>query len=192
MNNFSLFSERKAAQSAAYLLLRAGGRLPVLKLVKLMYLAERESFKRYGDSITGDRFASMPHGPVLSKTYSLIGGFEPSSEGGWETWISDRSGHDVALRDSSMIRSPEKDLVALSESDIECLDATWQQFGHWEKFKLRDYTHTDACPEWQDPLGSSRDIPYARLLKAVGHTPEQVSALERRMHDQRYINQAFS
>ena len=192
MDNFSLFDERKAAQAAAYRLYRAGGRLPGLKLVKLMYLAERESLKRFGDSITGDRFVSMPHGPVLSKTYSLIGGFDSSVEGGWESWISDRAGHDVALRDSSMIRSPDEDLLALSESDLECLGAIWENFGHWEKFKLRDYTHTDACPEWENPLGGSHDIPYARLLKAVGHTPEQVSALERRLHEQRYINQAFS
>ena len=191
MNQYSLFDERKAAQAAAYLLFRAGGQLPILKLMKLLYLAERESFKRYGDSITGDRLVSMPHGPVLSRTYDLSGGCESSREGGWDTWVGDRSGYDVALKDASMIRSPEHDLLALSDSDLECLAETWKQFGHWDKYRLRDYTHTDACPEWVDPLGGSHDIPYARLLKAVGHSPAQVEALSRRLHEQRYINQAL-
>ncbi|HTH08426.1 MAG TPA: Panacea domain-containing protein, partial [Acidovorax sp.] len=64
------FNERKAAQAAACLLHKAGGSLSVLKLMKLMYLAERRSLKKYGDTITGDAFVSMPHGPVLSMTYN--------------------------------------------------------------------------------------------------------------------------
>ncbi len=42
----NLFNEKKAAQAAAYFLLRAGGRLDVLKLMKLLYLAERRSFEK--------------------------------------------------------------------------------------------------------------------------------------------------
>ena len=41
-----LFDERRAAQAAAFLLYRAKGRLPLIKLVKLMYLAERLSLER--------------------------------------------------------------------------------------------------------------------------------------------------
>ncbi len=191
MSDYSLFDERKTAQAAALLLFKAGGRLPLLKLMKLMYLSERLSLQRYGDSITGDRFVSMQHGPVLSKMLDLANGFQTSNPGGWETWINDKSDHAVALRDSSMIRSPELDLLALSDTDIECLTDTWEKFGSWEKFKLRDYTHTDACPEWEDPMGSSRPIPYSRILKAVGHSPERVEAIDRRLHEQRYINEAF-
>jgi hypothetical protein len=42
--------------------------LPVIKLIKLMYLAERLSLQRYGEPLTGDRLVSMPDGPVLSMT----------------------------------------------------------------------------------------------------------------------------
>lgn len=190
MNDFSLFDERKSAQASAFLLHKAGGSLPLLKLIKLLYLAERLSLQRYGDTITGDQFVAMPHGPVLSKTLDLINGFEQSKQGGWETWISDRANHSVSLKDRSMIRSAD-DLLALSETDLECLDAVWAEFGHWDKFKLRDYTHSQACPEWEDPRGSSRPIPPARLLKALGYKPEQVEALTKRLHEQRYINAAF-
>lgn len=191
MPNFSLFNERKAAQAAAFLLHKASGELPLLKLMKLLYLAERLSLKRYGDTITGDAFTSMPHGPVLSMTLDHMNGALQSKEGGWTTWIADRADNSLALRDTSMVRSPEEDLLALSDTDIECLSETWKEFGHWDKYKLRDYTHSDACPEWEDPKGSSRPIPISRLLKAVGYQPEQIEALNKRLHEQRYINAAF-
>ena len=126
----SLFNERKTAQAAAYLLHRAGGRLPLLKLVKLMYLAERLSLKTYGEPLTGDSLVSMDHGPVLSRTYDQMKGSVRCVEGGWDTWISDRADNDLALKDASMIRDPERDLLALSEGDLETLESVWSAFGH--------------------------------------------------------------
>jgi uncharacterized phage-associated protein len=185
--SFPYFDERKAAQAAAYLLYRGGGRLPVIKLLKLMYLAERLSLQRYGETLTGDRLVSMPHGPVLSHTYSLIQGAYESCAGGWDTWVADRYGHDVELADNSLIRSPEEDLTALSDSDLEVLGETWAQFGHWDKFKLRDYTHSSACPEWQDPNGSSAPISYADLLFATGYSAADARALADRIAERQAL-----
>lgn len=176
----SLFNERRTAEVAAFLLHRAGGSLPLLKLMKLMYLAERLSFKRYGEPLTGDRLVSMDQGPVLSRTYDHINGSRRSVEGGWEHWIEDRSGHEVALRDASRIRSPEQDLLFLSESDLEVLGDTWAEFGHRDKWALVDYTHTH-CPEWEDPAGSSIPIPYEKLFAALGYSEEQASELCERL-----------
>lgn len=186
-----LFDERRAAQAAAYLLFRANGQLPLIKLVKLMYLAERLSLQRYGEPITGDRLVSMPHGPVLSQTYNHINGAVPSVDGGWETWVADRAGHIVALRDESMIRSPEEDLLRLSETDLEVLAETWEQFGHWDRWKLVDYTHSAACPEWEDPDGSSLPIEYKTLFEKLGYSPEQAEMLTNRLAEQRQLNDAF-
>ncbi|MDD0812968.1 Panacea domain-containing protein [Curvibacter sp. RS43] len=192
MHHFSLYDERKSAQAAAFLLYKAGGKLPILKLVKLMYLAERLSMRRYGDTITGDNFVSMPHGPVLSMTLEHINDAVPSArEGGWDSWIADRADYTVGLKEDVHLSSPEDDLLALSETDLECLQHTWDEFGSWDKYKLRDYTHQGGCPEWEDPNGSSRPIPKSRVLRAVGFNPEQVEALSRRLHEQQYINSAF-
>lgn len=192
MQDFSLFDERKAAQAAAFLLHKAGGRLPLIKLMKLLYLSERASFRRYGDGITGDNFVSMNNGPVLSRTYEHMNGGWPSTNGGWDAWISDRADHMLALIDPSMIRTPQQDLGALSEADMECLGEVWDEFGHMDRWALVNYTHSDACPEWEDPHGSIRQIPPARLLKAVGYAPEQVEALTKRLREQRYINASFA
>jgi uncharacterized phage-associated protein len=192
MAHSSLFDERRAAQAAAYLLFRAGGALPLIKLVKLMYLAERLSLQRYGEPLTGDRLVSMPNGPVLSMTYDHINGALASVDGGWETWVADRAGHEVALRDPSKIRSPEEDLPRLSDSDLEVLGEIWDKFGHWDRWKLVDYTHSDACPEWEDPDGSSRPIPYDLLFVKLGYSAEQATALAERLSEQRALNASMN
>ena len=176
----SAFNERRAAEAAAFLLHQAGGTLPFIKLMKLMYLAERLSFKRYGEPLTGDHLVSMDHGPVLSRTYDHVKGARRSSEGGWDSWVSDKAGYDVGLRDASKIRTPAQDLIYLSESDLEVLGEIWADFGHWDKWALVEYTHTQ-CPEWDNPHGSSVPIDHARLFAALDYSGDQVAALVERL-----------
>ena len=66
------FNEKKATQAAAYLLRLRGGRMSYMKLIKLLYLADRISLNRRGRPITTDRYVSMDRGPVLSRTLNLI------------------------------------------------------------------------------------------------------------------------
>jgi uncharacterized phage-associated protein len=184
------YDERKAAQAAAFLLHRAGGRLPLIKLMKLMYLAERLSFDRYGEPLTGDRLVSMDNGPVLSTTYDHMGGGRQSVEHGWESWVSDRANHFLALKDPSMIRTPEQDLLELSDSDVEVLDAVWGEFGHWDRWDLVRHTHT--LPEWSHPNGSSIGIDYEELFTLIGYSADEAEQLEQRMIQSRRVASQFA
>ena len=65
------FREEKATALASFFLEKAGGELEYLKLLKLMYLVERESLRVLSASVTGDVFYSMKHGPVMSATFDL-------------------------------------------------------------------------------------------------------------------------
>jgi uncharacterized phage-associated protein len=162
-------------------------------LVKLLYLAERLSFSQFGEPLTGDYIVSMPHGPVLSTTYNHINGAIRSlPDGGWDSWISDRADNMVGLRDRSMLSSPAEDLLQLSDGDLEVLEATWAEFGRWDRWRLVDYTHSDACPEWKDPLGSSQPIQYHDLFTCLGYSEQAVDALVARLDEQRNLNAAFA
>lgn len=163
--------------------------MPVIKLMKLLYLAERRSLEVYGEPITGDSLVSMPYGPVLSKTYGHMNGAAISQEGGWDSWVSDRANHMVALLDPSMIRTPEKDLLQLSDSDLEILQSVWDEFGHLERFKLVDYTH-DNLPEWSDPNGSAKPITYRKLFEVLGFGSEQSEALIERIAAHSHMSRA--
>ncbi len=182
------YSEKRAAQTAAFFISRAGGTIELLKLMKLMYLAERESLTRYGEPITGDVLVSMKHGPVLSITLDHINGFIDSEEGGWESWISARAGHQLGLQPA---HDPADKLTQLSDADMEILDFIWDKFGQYSKYKLRDITH-EICSEWEDPGDTSQLIPYSRVLNCVGHKPEVVRELEQRIRDEEELDKMFS
>lgn len=148
--------------------------MPHLKLMKLMYLADRDAMGRSGFPMTGDRFVSMAHGPVLSNTLSCINDEASSDPDGWDSWISDKANHEVAL----IRHATDDDLDLLSKADLAVLNETWQKFGHMGKYQIRDYTHDPAnCPEWRNPDGSSLSIPYRSVFQALGHDRDEAIEL---------------
>ena len=66
------FNERRATEAAARFLKLRGGRMSYLKLIKLLYLLDREALLRWGRPVTTDRYISMDNGPVVSRIYDLI------------------------------------------------------------------------------------------------------------------------
>jgi uncharacterized phage-associated protein len=157
------FKVRKAAQVAAFFAIAEGGSINVLKLVKLVYLADRLFMKKYDCPILNDHLVSMPHGPVNSMTYSYIDGCEDGREN-WDAFISDRANHIVALANPSITKD---DLDELSKAELRVLSAVATEFKHKDGYWMRNYTH-QYCPEWEDPHGSSAPIPYERVLKYLG------------------------
>ena len=83
--NFRFHFER-ALQASAYLLRLDGKRMGYLRLLKLLYIADREWLAETGESITGDRAYAMKYGPVLSSIYDLIQG-NGSRAGEWDDYI---------------------------------------------------------------------------------------------------------
>lgn len=174
------------------MLSQAGGRMSLLSLTKLLYLAERESFKRYAEPLTGDVPVSMQHGPVLSKTLNLMNGFADEASV-WDRWISDREGRIVALRDPAMVQDCERDLDALSRADLDVLRDVWGEFGglHADPWALVRYCH-QHCHEWEDPGLSSFEIPLVRLLRAVGYGEGAVEAASEQLAERVGLQCAFA
>ena len=66
------FDERKTAAAASILLNEAGGEMEYFRLIKLLYIAEREAWRELRHAISGDGYVAMKDGPVLSRTYDLL------------------------------------------------------------------------------------------------------------------------
>lgn len=66
------FNERRATEAAARFRKLRGNRMSYLKLIKLLYLLDREALLRWGRPVTTDRYVSMDNGPVVSRVYDLI------------------------------------------------------------------------------------------------------------------------
>lgn len=184
-----MFDERKVAQAAAFFLNKEGGRMAHLKLMKLLYLADRESLRQFGQPISGDEYYSLPHGPVLSKTLDLTNGAIESSKGGWDCWVSDKENHEVAVR----CEISREVLDELSNADIAILELVWREFGHMTRFQIRDFTHNKLhVPEWEDPHGSARPIPLRRILEAVGRDENQIRNDLAAVESQKEISALFA
>lgn len=177
------FNSKKVAQVAVYYSNKEGSKIPVLKLVKLIYLADRKHMQLTGFPITNDRFVSMPQGPVNSVAYNYING-EIADES-WQQYMCQRSGNTV----SAAARFEEEDLDELSDAEVETLSAVWDEFGGFDKWTIRNWTH-DNCPEWQDPNGSMYDLPYERVYKFLGI--EEPKEQAKMIHEEREIDSLFN
>lgn len=174
-----------AAQVAAYFALKSGGRINVLKLSKLLYLAEREHMSCYDEPMFYDKLSSLPDGPVVSITLNLINGNLDDET--WSRFIAARIGHEVVVADGVYRAS----LDHLSETEIEILDDLWGRFGKWDRYALRDWTHVkDNIPEWADPSGSSLPINHVTVFTGLGKAePEMLAG---HVSQRRGISKAFS
>jgi len=177
----ALFSDRKATHAAAYLLHRAGGSMTILKLMKLVYMAEKLSYHRHGDPLIGDEPFSLKDGPILSAVYDRAKGNLPEHSI-WPTLIAPRVRNDVSLLDPQL--NPDI-LGSLSDADVAVLDAIWRKFGKMTGAQLRDHTH--KFPEWEDPIAKNvkrLTIKAEKLLMSVGFHADEAAEKHRELADQ--------
>lgn len=164
------FNERKATQAAGLLLQLRGGKMSYMKLIKLLYLADREALLQWGRPITTDRYVSMNRGPVLSRILDLAtDGEDPGAPSIWANHIGEPSGYEVRLQSDA-----GRD--ELSDAEVELLHKIFQAYGNKSRWEMVDLTHT--LPEWKNPQGGAIPITYRDILKAGGKTELEIAAIE--------------
>jgi uncharacterized phage-associated protein len=185
-----LYDEAKAADAAMYLLARARAPMNSAKLNRLLYLAERESFLRYGEPLVGDQLFVFEQSPVLLGTYQRIAG----DVTGWEDRIANLANHEVSVRPpilSETLESYFEHSTRLSDADIAVLDATWEQFGPLNQWALADHIHM-KCTEWTDSKGAPSEVTYERLFKALGYGDDAIVEMMARLAEIDHINEVLS
>ena len=183
------YKDRKTAQIAARILFLGGGTLNIVKLMKLLYLVDREALSTVHRPLTGDRMVSMPRGPVLSRTYEASQGAGNGAPGGWDSWIADRANHLISIREG--VTATREALDELSDLDLTMIDKVWNQFGGMNQWDLVDFTH-NHCAEWVDPCGSSAKIEYETVLRAVGKSSEQAQEIAREIEAENFLDATFA
>lgn len=166
------FNDEATAQAAAHLLRLHGGTMPYMKLIKLLYLADRKMLLEHGRPITGDRLVSMKHGPVLSRVLDFINeGPRRANAASWFRYVSAPRGYDVSLADAA---APTDELSRL---ELRILAEVHAEFGPLDKWDLVDLLH-EILPEWTDPGGSSRTIEFAEILRAEDRSPDEIARIK--------------
>ena len=160
------FDERKATQAAAFLLGLHQEPMSHLRLIKLLYLADRQSLIEIASTITGDRFLSMAHGPVLSRCLDLIQKPLRGEPSYWNEHI-ERDG----VRTVALLADPGWE--SLSEYETTILERVFERYRSETDWQIVDHTH--ALPEWEDPGRSARPIDPAQILRFAGYSEREVA-----------------
>ncbi len=165
------FNPSKTTQAAAEFLKRNSNRMNYMKLIKLLYLTDRECLRLWERPISGDSYFSMARGPVLSHILDLILNEDtPGNPSYWLSYISEPEHYEVKL-----IRDPSND--ELSEREINIIDDIDKKFKNFNQWKMVEYCH-DNLPEWQDPGCTSVPIRIEDILRALDKTEIEIGLIE--------------
>lgn len=174
------YREDKATQAAARLVESEGGKINHMKLIKLLYLADRAALLQWGRPITFDWYYSLPHGPVPSFTLDIINSpSDPENPSYWHLYISEREDNEVSL-----VQKAPNDQLSPAEEDL--LDQLYSKFGDKDEWQLREYSH--QLPEWNDPHGSCLPIEISDILSAEGFSEEDIREIVDALEAESFAN----
>lgn len=142
-----MIDAKTIVQSIYYLLRKNNGKsLDKIKIIKLMYLADKYHLLKYGRTITNDNFYAMPNGPIGSVTLDILNFSNTEAfnidEGNYtKKYIEKKGTYAFVAKDVKC------DFNRLSKSDKEVLDFIFDNFAKMDKWALVDFTH--KYPEWK-------------------------------------------
>jgi uncharacterized phage-associated protein len=176
------FNFNKTVQAAGVLLKLENGQMGRLRLLKFLYIADRELHSETARPITGDTGYAMKHGPVLSRVYDLIKG-NGSRATEWEKYFRSE-GYLVKL-----VHDPGRG--KLSRGEMEKLHDISSRYREFEDEELSELTH--QFKEWKDHYqgdGGSYVIPWEQVLEAQGRG-DMIQAAREEEQAHRYLDEMF-
>lgn len=166
------FNEAKTTQAAALFLKKSGSKMNYMKLIKLLYLADREALALWERPITGDSYVSMARGPVLSNVLDKINsGKTPHVESYWHKHISSPVSYSVSL----LKQEPEFD--ELSKRERELITKLFKKYDKFDQWQMVEICHK-MLPEWQHPGNTSIPIRIEDIFQTFNKTDRQIEIIE--------------
>ena len=182
--------ERLAAQMAVALIAKANRPIGRLRLLKLMYLAEREAMCRFLLPIIGDDIFAMRQGMALSNTARLARG-KGEVDSDWNQHLV-RTAQGLGIRKGVAARS----LDCLSEDNLKVIHSIWECYGHRTQDELVHVVH-HQLPEykqhWDDAVHKTHAVPvpyetlYSTICKGVTKADARYLAEDYRAAQERWI-----
>ena len=179
-----LFNFQKAIEAAGLFLDLCGGRTHNIRLMKLLYMADRQCLGEEARTITGDRFFAMQKGPGLCTVHDLIRKKDIRSPL-WQCCIKTDE-HDVIVANSpgtNELYQFEKKIIkdvfqSTKDKNIVALTHT---FPEWKKYEasINDPNKKNSYP-----------ITIQDILEGLGK-PELLSTVEDKIADELYYSELF-
>jgi uncharacterized phage-associated protein len=176
------FDSLKTTQAAAILLSLAGRVMDRMRLLKLLYIVDRELLAERGRTLTGDSAVAMNYGPVLCHTYNLVKGCENSPDD-WNKYIRSVSKKVVLMGDPAR--------GELSKREMDKLKEVSDRYRRISTLGLSAYTHEFL--EWIENFvpDTSSPIPWKDALKGTGNE-DKIRIYEARIEEQEVLDSLFA
>lgn len=179
------FNEIKTTQAASLFLKKSDGKMSYMKLIKLLYLVDRQALMLWERPLTGDTYFSMKHGPVLSNVLDIISnGGDPENSSYWYKYISQPEEYNVELKEL-----PEID--TLSQREIELINEIFEKFKDFDRWDMVKLCH-EILPEWEDVGKSRKLIEISNILKEVDKSKDEIEAIEEEVQNLNYVKEILS
>ncbi len=180
------FNEIKTTQAASLFLEKNGGEMSYMKLIKLLYLVDREALRLWERPLTGDTYVSMKHGPVLSNVYDIItNGEDPADNSYWYKHITAQSNYNVELKEDLPI------LDELSKRELELIGKVYEEYKDFDRWKMVDICH-EILPEWENVGNTCKPIRINTILKKVDKSKEEIQKIEEEVLDLNDVKKLLS
>ncbi len=155
------FNFPKAFQATAVVLREHRSQMDFVRLLKLLYIADRELLAEIGRTLTGDRAEALERGPVLTTVYDLVKGRGPDAE---------QAQWSAAIRkaDGSVALTKAVPTGKLTKAEEEKLHVVCERFRNTSTPDLIELTHKFA--EWVEAYeaGPSSPINWEVALSSQG------------------------
>ncbi len=179
------FDIDKTIQITDYLLKKFNGKVNYTKLIKMLYIADKEALKSYGFTISNDKYYSLPKGPILSNLYYLIqdtirGDIKEEQLFYWKTFFQ-KDGYDI-----KHVNKNDLSYTKLCKADKKILDKIFEEHKDKSFTELIELTHNkELFPEvkWEQAEAAEtpdeKNIPITieEILKSVGVSNEEIELI---------------
>ena len=164
------FGIQKTIQAAAVLLrFERTRRMSYFRLLKLLYLADRDSIQETARPIIGGLTVTLPHGPLHSEVLDLVNG-QHRDEPEWSKFIR-KDGYNIELLEAPGV-------LDLSRYEIGKLKDISEQFALWSDWEIADYTHKLPEVNSRRKEDTSVTIPFEAIIDAVDRSKDKEAILQ--------------
>lgn len=171
----------KLVQVVNYILQKYNYELNYTKLIKILYIADRECLDKWNFAISGDSYCLMKQGPVLSGLYDLIRNSpacDPIQKMHWNVLFKKRDYDLVSLSGRNCHYDGLSDYDELSDGEMKIMDDVDAKYHDKDWNYLVDNV-VHKFPEWTHQPCEKGVIPLKKetILKALHKSDAEIEEI---------------
>jgi len=169
------FNEREATQIACRIVAAYGKEINFYRLVKLLYIVEREFWTQLEQPAMGGAYFSMKDGPMISETSDAAKPANAAKFPIWAAHLKQTPYEDGRGNKITLLKDAGRDDI--SDALLEITDRVIATTKSWNNRILKAHCH--SFKEYKEPPpGRTVPIQAGAILMAEGKSPTEIEKLQ--------------